>query len=275
MTTIDNLGLQISFDYLRALEWQEAVKPLYRALPTIYVPAVPEVHSLQPWAYFRPPPKTSLAAALAVFTHDKIVPSVESIEVDEEKKKKFEAILCDTDEEREEKEKIKNLLFTLKNMSETLRMISEQTVQYSVGPLEIFKGVAEDEIRYHTLIENRQKAYSYVRLGKFRLALPYLENIVEQSPENVQDLKVIGMVLLHIYRATDAIVYLRKSLEMDPGDAHVQINLASAYFDVGAIADGLSLCYPLKNHPDLYISQNALDLIAQFEEHASVTNAEV
>jgi tetratricopeptide (TPR) repeat protein len=263
MPTIDNLGERISIDYLRSLEDVQAIRPLLRISPAIYVPTQMVVHSLQPWAFFQPPPNFTTGIK-KLFLNQTVIPAVESIDTDEDKKKKFEMIACEDDEEEEEKETIERMFVMIKHLNSTLRVIAEQTIQYAHGPLDVTKGQQEDDAKYHSLVENRKTAYTYVRRGKFRFSLPYLEAIVAEDPKSHHDLQTLGAVYVHVYRPEDAVVVLKKCLEIDPSDALSQLNLAKAYFDLNRIPEGIDTALPLRNNTDIYVAQNAIELVEQY-----------
>ncbi len=263
MTTIDNLGEKISIDYLRSLEDVQGIQPLLKISPAIYIPALPIVHSLQPWAYFQPP--CNFADGLKrIFTNGQLIPALERIEDDEAEKKRFERIPCGDDEEEEEKDALRRLFVTVKHLNGTLKVIAEQTIQYATGPLDATKGLHEEDAKHQTLLENRKAAYAYVRRGKFRISIPYLEAIVAQDPTNLQDLQTFGAVYVHVYRPEDAVACLKKCLEMDPRDAYSKLNLARAYFDLNQIGEGIDEAMPLQGHTDMYISQNATELVQRY-----------
>ena len=107
----------------------------------------------------------------------------------------------------------------------------------------------------------RHTGYSYVRQGKYEIALPFFEALVVIDPEGAYDCQMLGAIYVQIGQPEKAIKYLNKALQADVDHSPTLLNLTKAFFMSGRIADGLRLARLLQKDKDPFISGNASALL--------------
>lgn len=262
--TIDNFDPRIYFDYIQKLQTIENVKPLYKSEEGVYVPAKAIVHTSMPWALFVPPENYPLQIG-PLFSPYQIIPSFSFISTSVVQDQYLEGISCDTEEEEEEKEVIRRCIGKIKELKALLLSIGQQSGQMAYGPLEILETIARDEAKRTPPKEARQIAYTFVRQGKYRSAIPYLESLVEGPNPMQQDLETLGALYVHTYHPELAIPILEKAVEHNSENHISLLNLSKALFDTHQYSKGFKIVSELQNDVDPYIAQNAQLLLQQFE----------
>lgn len=109
--------------------------------------------------------------------------------------------------------------------------------------------------------ELRQTAFSYIRQGKYAIALPFFEALVILEPENAYDLQTLGAIYVQLNQPEKAITTLNKALMLDTEHGPTLLNLTKAFFMAKKIEEGLRLAKILQNDKDPFISGNASALI--------------
>lgn len=97
------------------------------------------------------------------------------------------------------------------------------------------------------LEEIRTVGYSYLRQGKYDIALPFFEALVALDRDNVYDLQTLGALYVQINQPQKAIRYLNKALLHNEDHGATLLNLMKAYFMMKKTDDGLRLAEVLKN----------------------------
>lgn len=111
------------------------------------------------------------------------------------------------------------------------------------------------------LNEVRHAAYSYIRQGKYDIAVPFFEALVVLDPDSVYDCQMLGALYVQTNQAEKAIKYLDKALQVEADHGPTLLNLSKAFFMAGRTADGLRLARLLQNDKDPYIAGNASALL--------------
>ena len=111
------------------------------------------------------------------------------------------------------------------------------------------------------LDEIRHTAYSYIRQGKYDIALPFFEALVVIDPQNVYDLQMLGAIYVQVGQPEKAIKYLNKALQSEANHSPTLLNLTKAFFMAKRIDDGLRLARLLIHDKDPFISGNASALL--------------
>jgi tetratricopeptide (TPR) repeat protein len=109
--------------------------------------------------------------------------------------------------------------------------------------------------------ELRHAAYSYIRQGKYEIALPFFEALVVLDPNSVYDLQTLGGLYLQLNQPKKAVIYLNRSLQYDTEHGPTLLNLAKAFFMTGQIDQGKRLVNILQHDKNPYIAGNAAALI--------------
>ena len=107
----------------------------------------------------------------------------------------------------------------------------------------------------------RHTAFSYVRQGKYDIAIPFFEALVAIDPNSVYDCQMLGALYVQTGKPEKAIHYLDKALQSDADHGPTLLNLSKAFFMAGRIADGIRLAKLLREDKDPYISGNASALL--------------
>ncbi len=115
------------------------------------------------------------------------------------------------------------------------------------------------------LEEMRNIGYSYIRQGKYDIALPFFEALIVLDPESVYDFQLLGAIYVQMNRPKLAIRYLNKALQFEGNHGPTLLNLMKAYFMSHQIEEGLRLAKILQNDSDSYISSSAKALILCYE----------
>jgi tetratricopeptide (TPR) repeat protein len=109
--------------------------------------------------------------------------------------------------------------------------------------------------------EIRHTAFSYVRQGKYEIALPFFEALVVVDPQSVYDLQMLGAIYVQVGQPEKAIKYLNKALQSEADHSPTLLNLTKAFFMAKRTDDGLRLARLLQNDKDPYIAGNASALL--------------
>lgn len=111
----------------------------------------------------------------------------------------------------------------------------------------------------------RYTGYSYIRQGKYDIALPFFEALLILDKDNVYDAQTLGAVYMELNKPQKALIYFDKALKLDPKDTPTLLNLTKTLFMMGKIDEGLKLANVLKNDPDKYVSNVAKALMLAYE----------
>lgn len=110
----------------------------------------------------------------------------------------------------------------------------------------------------------RYTGYSYVRQGKYDIALIFFEALAVLTPNEVYDAQTLGAIYLQINKPQQAILNFEKALKLEPNHAPTLINLAKTLFMIGRKQEGLKICHILKKDQNTEISNVAKALILAY-----------
>ena len=110
----------------------------------------------------------------------------------------------------------------------------------------------------------RVAGYSYIRQGKYEIALPFFEALVVLNPENIYDVRTLGAIYLQMDDVSKALKFLDKALELDANHVPTQLNRAKALLTLGFKDQGLRLSRKLKKNNNKFISDRAQALILAY-----------
>ncbi len=122
-------------------------------------------------------------------------------------------------------------------------------------------GWSEDHLE-----EMRNIAYSYIRQGKYDIALPFFDALTVLEPDSVYDLQLLGAVYVQLNRPKLAIRYLNKALQLEGDHGPTLLNLMKAFFMSQMIEDGLRLARILQQDSDPFISSSAKALLLCYDK---------
>lgn len=112
--------------------------------------------------------------------------------------------------------------------------------------------------------ELRLAGYSYIRQGKYDMALDFFEALVILDNEKPYNWQTLGALHLELGNTDKAIETLTKALDMAPNHAGTLLNFTKALFMKGKIEEGLRNAEKLKNHDDRRIASFAKALLLAY-----------
>ena len=110
----------------------------------------------------------------------------------------------------------------------------------------------------------RLAGYSYIRQGKYDIALPFFEALTVLDPTSSYDLQQLGALHLQLDNPTEALKYLDRALKLEADHAPTLLNLTKALLLLERKDEALKLAHILKKEPDLTISNMAKALILAY-----------
>jgi len=114
------------------------------------------------------------------------------------------------------------------------------------------------------LDEIRNAGYSYIRQGKYNIALPFFEALVILDPDSAYDAQALGALYVQTNQPEKAIKYLDRALQLEADHSPTLLNLAKAFFMAGKLADGIRLAKVLQYDPNPFISGTASALLMTY-----------
>lgn len=111
----------------------------------------------------------------------------------------------------------------------------------------------------------RYTGYSYIRQGKYDIALSFFEALTVLDPENAYDAQTLGALYLQLNQPAKAIKCFDLALKLDAEHAPTLLNLAKAFLMLGRKDEAVRLAQILKNEPNPNISNVAKALILAYE----------
>ncbi|MCE5295322.1 MAG: type III secretion chaperone [Chlamydiales bacterium] len=114
------------------------------------------------------------------------------------------------------------------------------------------------------LDEIRNAGYSYIRQGKYNIAIPFFEALVILNPDNSYDAQALGALFVQVNEPTKAIKYLDRALQLEADHSPTLLNLTKAFFMSGKKEDGIRLARVLQNDPNPYIAGTASALLMAY-----------
>lgn len=120
-------------------------------------------------------------------------------------------------------------------------------------------GWSEEELE-----DLRFVGFSYVKQGKYDIALKFFEALSVLSPENEYDLQTIGALYLQTGDNLAALNYLERALRINPTHTTTLLNRAKAFFLLGYKRQGVQQANELKKSEDPDIVSNAEALLTSY-----------
>ena len=114
------------------------------------------------------------------------------------------------------------------------------------------------------LEEIRHTGYSYIRQGKYGIALPLFEALVVLDTDCAYDAQTLGALLVELNQPEKAIKYLDRALQIESDHAPTLLNLTKAFFMSGKTEDGKRLANILKKDRNPFISSQAAALLLAY-----------
>jgi tetratricopeptide (TPR) repeat protein len=111
----------------------------------------------------------------------------------------------------------------------------------------------------------RYTGYSYIRQGKYDIALAFFEALAVLDPTSAYDAQTLGALYLQLNQPNKALKYFDLALKLETTDhGPTLLNLAKTFFSMGKKEEGLKLVQMLKNESNPAISNVAKALILAY-----------
>lgn len=110
----------------------------------------------------------------------------------------------------------------------------------------------------------RYTGFSYIRQGKYEIALPFFEALTVLKPDSAYDQQTLGALYIELGKPEKALKPLDKALQIEGDHAPTLINLTKAFFMLGKVEEGLRLANILKKEPMPAVSNMAKALILAY-----------
>lgn len=110
----------------------------------------------------------------------------------------------------------------------------------------------------------RYTGYSYVRQGKYDIALAFFEALTVLDPESAYDAQTLGAIYLELNEPAKALKSFDKALKLEADHGPTLLNLTKAFFMLGKKDEGLKLAHILKDEENPLIANVAKALILAY-----------
>ncbi len=110
----------------------------------------------------------------------------------------------------------------------------------------------------------RVAGFSYIRQGKYDIALPFFEALVVLDHDNAYDSQTLGALYLQLGEWEKARKYLEKALLMEGDHAPTLLNLCKAQFMLGKKDEALKVAKILSREKDPRIANQAKALLLAY-----------
>jgi tetratricopeptide (TPR) repeat protein len=112
----------------------------------------------------------------------------------------------------------------------------------------------------------RLAGYSYIRQGKYDIALPFFEALCVFDSESSYDLQTLGALYLQLGKPEKAVRVLDKALKIEADHAPTLLNLSKALLMLGRKHEALKLAEILSKEDDPFVSRMAKALLLAYGE---------
>ncbi|CUI16072.1 hypothetical protein PNK_0441 [Candidatus Protochlamydia naegleriophila] len=110
----------------------------------------------------------------------------------------------------------------------------------------------------------RYTGYSYIRQGKYDIALAFFEALTVLDPESAYDAQTLGAIYLELNEPAKALKSFDRALKLEADHGPTLLNLTKAFFMLGKKDEGLKLAHILKEEQNPLISNVAKALILAY-----------
>lgn len=111
----------------------------------------------------------------------------------------------------------------------------------------------------------RYTGFSYVRQGKYDIALAFFEALAILDPNSAYDAQTLGAIYLQLNQHRKALKCFDRALKLETTDhSPALLNLAKTLFAMGKKEEGLKLVKMLKNDSNPIVSNVAKALILAY-----------
>lgn len=120
-------------------------------------------------------------------------------------------------------------------------------------------GWSEKEIEDFRIV-----GYSYIKQGKYEIALKIFDALVVLNPRSSYDLRTLGALYLQMNNHLLALNYLEQALKVDPRHFPTLLNRTKALYALGYRKQAEAQAQQLKLCPDPLIQSQAASLLLAY-----------
>lgn len=110
----------------------------------------------------------------------------------------------------------------------------------------------------------RLTGYSYIRQGKYDVALPFFEALAVLDPKSSYDVQTLGALYLQLNKPDKALKTLEKALKLETDHGPTLMNLAKALLMLGRKHEAMKLAEILSRETDPSVSNMAKAIILAY-----------
>lgn len=111
----------------------------------------------------------------------------------------------------------------------------------------------------------RYTGYSYIRQGKYDIALAFFEALAVLDPNSAYDAQTLGAIYMQLNEPAKALSCFDKALKLEAEHGPTLLNLTKVFLMLGKKEEALRLAHILKNEPNPIIANTAKALILAYE----------
>lgn len=106
--------------------------------------------------------------------------------------------------------------------------------------------------------------YSYIKQGKYDLAITFFEALVVLNPQSAYDLQTLGALYLQVNNNLAALNYIEKAIKLEPNHLPTLLNRTKALFALGYKKQALAAARFLETTSEEAIAGQASALILAY-----------
>ena len=106
--------------------------------------------------------------------------------------------------------------------------------------------------------------YSYLKQGKYDIALTFFEALAVLNPNEAYDLQTLGALHLQLNNNLMALNYIERALKIDPNHLPTKLNRAKALYALGYKRQAEREARSLSESPDQMIADQAAALLMAY-----------
>lgn len=106
--------------------------------------------------------------------------------------------------------------------------------------------------------------YSYLKQGKYAIAISFFEALIVLSPDNAYDFQTLGALYLEQGNHLMALNYLEKASRLDPNHVPTLLNRAKTLFALGYKKQAIAQARTLVANSDPSIANQASALLLSY-----------
>jgi tetratricopeptide (TPR) repeat protein len=115
----------------------------------------------------------------------------------------------------------------------------------------------------------RFAGYSYIRQGKYEIALPFFEALSVVDPDELYDQQTLGALFLQVGNPSKALRFLDKALLKNPTHVPTLLNRTKSLLLLGYKEKGLRLAKKLQQSSEPFVANSARALVLAYDKPAN------